>query len=158
MGWRGWRRRVHREKKKLPLGKGQLFVIRKYVEDVKQGQKIAPDLVESIMKASGIVKEELRRISSKIQKSCSKFQEFRVPTFGCLENSRISGGGCLQEQSRSLWTFLIRKHHITASQLQKNSGFGAGRRPPPVRVEPVIKSAASAASPEGFSSRDPVGR
>ena len=43
---------------KLSLRKRYFFVIEKYVRDVKQGQKVVPDLVEPIMKGSGLVKEE----------------------------------------------------------------------------------------------------
>ena len=42
------------------------FVIEEYVEDVKHDEKDIPDLVESIMKALGFVKEEIRRIPYKI--------------------------------------------------------------------------------------------
>ena len=55
----GLGRGVRAHKKKLSLRKRHLFVtsIEKYVEDVKQGQKIDPDLVESIMKPSGLVRK-----------------------------------------------------------------------------------------------------
>ena len=61
-GLEGRRRRPRTHKKKLYLRKRHFFVIEKYVEDVKQKEKDVPDLVESIMKGSGLVKEELRRI------------------------------------------------------------------------------------------------
>ena len=48
-------------KKKLSLRKRDFFVIEKYIEDVKQDEKHVPDLLEAIMKAPGLVKEELRR-------------------------------------------------------------------------------------------------
>ena len=51
----------NRESVKVSLRKKHVFVIEKYVEGVKQGQKLAPDLVESIMKLTDIVKEELQR-------------------------------------------------------------------------------------------------
>ena len=53
-------------KRKLYLRKRHVFVIDKYVEDVKQGQKVAPDLLESMMKPSSLVKEELRRMLFKM--------------------------------------------------------------------------------------------
>ena len=37
------------------------FVMEKYVEDAKQEKKDVPDLLEAIMKGSGLVKEELRQ-------------------------------------------------------------------------------------------------
>ena len=52
--------------KKLTLRKRQLFAMEKYVEDVKQGQKTVPDLVESIIRPTDPVKEELRRILIKM--------------------------------------------------------------------------------------------
>ena len=53
-------------KSKLTLRKRHFFVIEKYVEDVNQEERDAPALVESIMKGSGLVKEELRRILYKM--------------------------------------------------------------------------------------------
>ena len=53
----------------------------KYIEDAKQGQKVAPDLVESIMKGSGLVKEELRQNLFKMTKFMSKITKIRVSTF-----------------------------------------------------------------------------
>ena len=59
-----WRRvdgkAVHTQKEVDPKKK-TVFVIEKYIEDVKQKEKDVPDLVESIMKGSGLVKEELRK-------------------------------------------------------------------------------------------------
>ena len=42
--------------------KRYFFVIGKYVRDIKQGQKIALDLLELLMKATDPVREELRGI------------------------------------------------------------------------------------------------
>ena len=44
-------------KRKLTLRKKHVFVIEKYVEDVKQDEKHVPDLLESIMKVPGLVKK-----------------------------------------------------------------------------------------------------
>ena len=112
--------------KNLTLRKNTLFFIEKYVEDVKQEEKDVPDLVESIMKGSGLVKEELRRILFKIIKWVNldpKSKKIGFQLFGCPEKSRISGGGCLQEQSRLLLTHF---HLITApktKKIQKICGF-----------------------------------
>ena len=43
-----------------------LFVIEKYMEDVKQEEKDAPDLLESIIRPTCLVKEELRPILFKL--------------------------------------------------------------------------------------------
>ena len=55
----------HTQKEVVPK-KNNFFVIEKYIEDVKQGQKVAADLLEAIMKAPGLVKEELRLILFKM--------------------------------------------------------------------------------------------
>ena len=57
MGLREWNRCVHGHKNKLILSKTYLFVKEKYVEDVKQDEKNVPDLVETIMRPTDIVKE-----------------------------------------------------------------------------------------------------
>ena len=79
----GSRRRPGTHKKKLYLRKRQSVVIEKYIEDAKQDQKVAPDLVESIMKGSGLVKEELRPILFKLNQFRPKIIKIRVSTF-CL--------------------------------------------------------------------------
>ena len=70
MGWRAMDTGGHRvapdTKRKLYPRERHFLVIEKYVEDVKQDERDVPDLVESIMKGSGFVKEELRRISCKM--------------------------------------------------------------------------------------------
>ena len=55
-------------KKKLYLRKRHFFVIEKYVEDVKQDEKHVPDLLESIMRPTCLVKEELRQHLFKMSK------------------------------------------------------------------------------------------
>ena len=76
---------------KLYLRKRHFFVIEKYVEDVKQKEKDVLDLVESIMKGSGLVKEELRRILFKMGQFRPKITKIRVSTFwmsGKIPDSR----------------------------------------------------------------------
>ena len=43
----------------MTLRKIHFFVIEKYVEDLKQDEKHVPDLLESIMRPPGLVKEEI---------------------------------------------------------------------------------------------------
>ena len=67
MGWRGLAAGgVHTQEENVPQDKvthqKETFCYRKYIEDVKQDQKDVPDLVESIVKPTGLAKEELRRI------------------------------------------------------------------------------------------------
>ena len=76
MGWRGLGVAGRTHKNKLYRGKRHFFVIEKYVEDVKQDEKHVPDLLESIMKGSGLVKEELRPILFKLSQFGPKFIHF----------------------------------------------------------------------------------
>ena len=46
-------------KRKLYLRKRHFFVIEKYIEDARQKEKHVPDLLESIMRPTDPVKEEL---------------------------------------------------------------------------------------------------
>ena len=69
MGWRGMDTSGHRvtphTKRKLYPRKRHLVVIEKHIEDAKQEEKHVPDLLESIMRSTFFVKEELRRILMK---------------------------------------------------------------------------------------------
>ena len=60
MGWRGWTPGGDDTKRKLYPRKNNFFVMEKYSEDVKQEGKDVPDLLESIMRPTCLVKEELR--------------------------------------------------------------------------------------------------
>ena len=67
MGWRGWTWCVPTQKNKLTLLNRDFSLISKiYIEDVKQDKKHVPDLLESIMRHTFFVKEELRPILFKI--------------------------------------------------------------------------------------------
>ena len=76
---------------KLTLRKRHFFVIEKYIEDVKQEEKDVPDLLESIMKGSGLVKEELRRILFKMDQFRPKITKIRVYTFSDDRKNRRFG-------------------------------------------------------------------
>ena len=58
-----------------------LFVIEKYVEDVKQDEKHVPDLLEAMTRPPGLVKEELRPISFRINQFGSKIQNNKTSIF-----------------------------------------------------------------------------
>ena len=73
--------RTYTRKNKLSLRKCHFFVTEQHIEDVKQDQKIVPDLVESIMKPADPVKAELRRILFKTNQYRPKIEEFRDCTF-----------------------------------------------------------------------------
>ena len=77
-------------KRKLALRKRHVFVIEKYVEDARQEEKDVPDLLESIMRPTDPVKEELRPSSCKMIQFRSEIIEIRVCTFQMSgEKSRI---------------------------------------------------------------------
>ena len=66
----------------LTLGTKHFFVIETYIEDAQQDEKHVPDLLESIMRPPGLVKEELRLILSKLCQFGSKIQKIKVSTVG----------------------------------------------------------------------------
>ena len=73
------------------LGKEYVFVIEKYIEDVKQEEKDVLDLLESIMRPTDPVKEEFRRILFKMNQYRSESIKIRVSTFWMsrkIEDSR----------------------------------------------------------------------
>ena len=51
---------------KLTLRERHFFVMEKYIEDARQEEKDVPDLLESIMRPTCLVKEELRPILFKL--------------------------------------------------------------------------------------------
>ena len=59
MGLREWNRCVTGHKNKLTLSKHTCFVIEEFIEDIKQDDKHVPDVLESIMRPTCLVKEEL---------------------------------------------------------------------------------------------------
>ena len=84
MGWRGLTSGARTYKEKLYLRKKHVFVIGKYVEDVKQEEKHVPDLLESIMRIidpGSAVKEELRQILFKLSQFGLKILKIKVSTF-----------------------------------------------------------------------------
>ena len=81
MGWKGLTTGGRTHKKKFTLRKIHVFLIEKYIEDVRQEKKDVPDLLEAIMKPSGLVKEELRPILFKLRQFRAKITEIRVSTF-----------------------------------------------------------------------------
>ena len=68
-------------KRKSYLRKRHVFVIEKYVEDVKQDEKSVLDLLEAIMRPTYPVKEELRRILCKMNQFRPEITKIRVSTF-----------------------------------------------------------------------------
>ena len=92
MGWRGWTVRAYTHKKKLILRKRHFFVREKYIEDVKQDDKDVRDLLESMMKAPGLVKEELHLILMNMRQFRPESTKIRVSTFWRSGKSTDSRG------------------------------------------------------------------
>ena len=67
-------------KKQKTISK-RFFLIEKYIEDVRQDEKHVPDLLESIMRPTDPIKEELRQKLSKIYQFGSKIPKIKVSTF-----------------------------------------------------------------------------
>ena len=68
-------------KTKLILRKKHVFVIEKYIEDVKQDGKHVPDLLESIMRPTCLAKEELRPNLFKLRQFGPKTPTIKVSPF-----------------------------------------------------------------------------
>ena len=64
----------------------------KYVRDIIQGQKIVPDLVESIIKPSGLVKKEIRRILIKMYQFRSEMDVWKNDGFPPEGNTASESG------------------------------------------------------------------
>ena len=75
-----WRQPGTHEEK-LYLRKRHFFVIEEYGEDDKQEEKDVPDLVESIMKPTCLVKEQLRQNLCKLSQIRHKIKKIKVSTF-----------------------------------------------------------------------------
>ena len=86
-------------------------------------KKVAPDLLESMMKPSGFVKEELLFFFflMKMTQFRPKILKTRICTFQMSGKIRIPAGGGLQEHSRS---FLAHFHpKLTLPSPNKKFGF-----------------------------------
>ena len=60
------------------LKKKTFFLIEKYIEDARQDEKHVPDLLESIMRPTDPVKEELRQKLFKMTQFDPKIKKIRV--------------------------------------------------------------------------------
>ena len=68
-------------KKHKTISKKHVFLIEKCFEDARQDEKHVPDLLESIMRPTDPVKEELREKLFKMTQFGSKIKKIRVCTF-----------------------------------------------------------------------------
>ena len=78
MSWREW---VLCGYKEVVPKKKYVVLVEKYVEDARQDENHVPDLLESIMKPTDPVKEELRQKLFKINQFGSKIKKMRVSKF-----------------------------------------------------------------------------
>ena len=78
MGWKGLASGHGDTKRTLYLRTKLVFIMEKSVEDAKQEEKDVPDLLESIMRPTCLVKEELRRILMKINEFKPEITKIRV--------------------------------------------------------------------------------
>ena len=86
----------------------------KDIEDVKQEEKDVPDLVESIVRPTDPVEEELRRIVFKMSQYGPKIIKIRVSTFW------ISGKSTDSRRTPTLPSRLVSFKPIMASETIKN--------------------------------------
>ena len=93
---RGWNRCVSEHKNTNTLKKTDVFLVEKCFEDARQDEKHVPDLLESIMRPPGPVKEELRQKLSKTTQFESKIKKMRVSKFWILEIQNLPAGGQCQ--------------------------------------------------------------
>ena len=93
MDLREWMRCVPTQKNKLTQSKRYIFVIEKYIEDVRQDEKHVPDLLDSIIQVPGLVKDESRQKLFKIHQFESKIKKMRVSKFWIPEIQNFPAGG-----------------------------------------------------------------
>ena len=82
--------------RKLYPRKRYFFLIEKYIEDARQDEKHVPDLLESIMRPTDPVKEELRRNLFRMSPFGSKIHKIRVSTVWIPEIQSFPVGGQCQ--------------------------------------------------------------
>ena len=71
--------------KQVVRKKKTVFVVEKYVEDVRQDEKNVPDLLESTMRPTDPVKEELRHKTMKMHPFRHHIPNIKVSIFWVLE-------------------------------------------------------------------------
>ena len=85
----------HTQKQKT-ISKIHFFLMEKCFEDLRQDEKHVPDLLESIMRPTDPVKEELRQKLFKIDQFDSKIKKMRVSKFWIPEIQNFPAGGQCQ--------------------------------------------------------------
>ena len=79
--------------KQNTISKRHVFLIEKCFEDARQDEKHVLDLLESIMRPTDPVKDELRQKLFKITKIASKINKMRVSKFWIPEIQSFPAGG-----------------------------------------------------------------
>ena len=87
---------VSTHKRELYPRKRHFFLMEKYIEDARQDEKHVPDPLESIMRPTDPVKDELRQKLFKIDHFGSKIKKMRVPKFWIPEIRNFPAGGQCQ--------------------------------------------------------------
>ena len=93
MGWKGLSAMGRDTKRKLYLRTIYVFLIQKYIEVAKQDEKHVLDLLESIMRPTDPVKDELRQKLFKMTQFESKIRKMRVSKFWIPEIQNFPAGG-----------------------------------------------------------------
>ena len=76
----------------------------KYIEDARQEEKDAPDLLEAIMRPTDPVKEELRQDLFKMIQFRPKIQKIKVSTFWIPEIRCFPAGGQCQASRHQVFS------------------------------------------------------
>ena len=87
---------MYGHKKHKTISKRHFFLIEKYIEDLRQDENHVPDLLESIMRPTDPVKEELRQKLFKMSQFESKITQMRVSKFWIPEFKNVPVGGQCQ--------------------------------------------------------------
>ena len=81
MSFLGWAFLAGTHRRQLYLRKEYVFVVEKYIGDVRQDEKHALDLLESIIRPACLVKEDLRLILFGLTRFRPKTTRIRICTF-----------------------------------------------------------------------------
>ena len=90
MAWREWTPVGNLQKAVVPK-QTYVFVIESHIDDVSQGHEPLPDLVESIMKAPGLLKEGIQPMLFKtvnLDPNTTEILKFKIPKSVCQSPPR----------------------------------------------------------------------
>ena len=81
------------DKKQKTTSKRHVVLMETYIEDARQDEKHVPDLLESIMRPTDPVKDELRQKLFRLIQILSKIKKMRVSKFWIPEFQSFPAGG-----------------------------------------------------------------